>query len=157
MSIIQNYSKMNPSVIVISGNKKIYNGIAYDIRFPDEWITDYKPNTGPNECLNCALNGVWRGSFIGYCCNCAYFDYNYTRGCGMFGRGVELYWINPSMSAHNTYLHGVSLDSIGDQYADINDSIYSFENMLNVAEASYPPYQYLPDAVDEEESVGSIS
>jgi hypothetical protein len=61
---------------------------GYHCNFPFEWRTDYIPETGPEECLNCAAYGCYRGDFIGYCANCALL-YNGTRGRGFISICME--------------------------------------------------------------------
>jgi hypothetical protein len=61
---------------------------GYHSNFPFDWLTDYISETGPEECLNCAAYGCYRGDFIGYCANCA-LQYNGTRGRGFISVCME--------------------------------------------------------------------
>ena len=146
-------SESNYSDILVKGNKKIFDGIVYDIHFPNEWINDYKKGTGPQECNNCRCFGSWRGSFVGYCLNCAECDYKYQRGCGMWGSGVEIYWVNPEKSIWKTYMKGISMDKIGDPDYIFGDTFEEFQTATDAAEVAFPPYEYLPDPYDETESI----
>lgn len=56
----------------------------YDKSFPQEWALSHLPGTGPEECNNCAEYGAKDDVFVGYCANCAIYDYNSERGEGMW-------------------------------------------------------------------------
>lgn len=62
-------------------------GIKYAHYFPRYFAEYHKEQTGPVECLNCAIHGCIDGIFIGYCLNCA-FVYKGYRGIGMAGENV---------------------------------------------------------------------
>jgi hypothetical protein len=51
--------------------------------FPKEWALSHLPGTGPEQCGNCYDYGSKDGVFLGYCLNCAKYDYNGERGPGM--------------------------------------------------------------------------
>ena len=71
---------------------KIRNNIKYIATFPDEWIRDNNTETGPKNCLHCASYGTYKGIFLGYCGNCAKFEYNdYSHGNGFVNIGQEFY------------------------------------------------------------------
>jgi len=55
----------------------------YDNNFPKEWALSHLPGTGPEQCGNCYDYGSKDGLFVGYCANCAVYDYNCERGPGM--------------------------------------------------------------------------
>jgi hypothetical protein len=55
----------------------------YAISFPKEWAMSHLPGTGPEQCGNCYDYGSVEGLFVGYCLNCARYDYNGERGPGM--------------------------------------------------------------------------
>ena len=86
-------------------------GYKYHLNFPDEWIINELPNTG-RECGNCV--GVekhdgfsmWRGIVLGYCANCAIYEYKYSRGDGFLGNGYQ--------NETNYYLAEIDLETIGD-------------------------------------------
>jgi hypothetical protein len=90
-----------------------YDNELYHITFPEEWATSHKTDTGPKECRNCALFGSFGGHFFAYCANCAEFEYNFTRGPGMFVDYTELVCDNVP-SVFETYMKGYQLEDIGD-------------------------------------------
>jgi len=96
-----------------------YDGELYCGTFPEEWVLDHFPDTGPRECGNCAYYGSWNGVFLGYCANCA-IVYNGERGHGFIdiGREGDGSWDFPSV--FDTYLKDVSPDDVGDK--DFMDS-----------------------------------
>lgn len=55
--------------------------------FPRYFAEYHKPGTGPEQCLNCAVNGCIDGIFVGYCLDCAY-KYKGYRGVGFSGKNV---------------------------------------------------------------------
>jgi hypothetical protein len=55
----------------------------YANSFPKEWAMSHLPGTGPEQCGNCYDYGSKDNTFIGYCLNCADYDYNGERGPGM--------------------------------------------------------------------------
>ena len=80
------------------------------------------------------MAGFWNGVFLGYCGNCAYFNYNYSRGLGFLSIGREIppeYFreetrdIFAKRSAMNTYLKGVKLSDIGDP--ELYNSMIEYE------------------------------
>ena len=88
-------------------------GFKYHLRFPDEWILNEFADTGRN-CKNCVGHhhngyGMWRGIILGYCANCASYNYLCSRGGGFLEHGVEH---NENVS--NEYLGIVDLEKIGD-------------------------------------------
>ena len=92
---------------------KTYMGFKYHLRFPDEWILDEFKDTGRN-CKNCVGDhhdgyGMWRGIILGYCANCANYNYLGRRGGGFLEYGVEY---NKMVS--NDYLGIIDLEKIGD-------------------------------------------
>jgi len=105
---------------VFAGDKRqfySYDEELYTATFPFEWAENHLPGTGPKECGNCACYGSWNGVFIGYCSNCAHYQYNGERGKGFIDYGTE----NNSeelanfVSVFDTYLKGVDLDDVGDK------------------------------------------
>ena len=113
-----------------------YDGELYCETFPEEWVLDHLPGTGPKDCGNCACYGSWNGVFLGYCANCAAYEYNGERGRGLIDIGEE----NDDNKVVNfpsifgTYLKDVSLDDVGDK--DFMDS---------AAVYNYTEYQTPPD------------
>lgn len=84
----------------------IINNIAYPSQFPVQWAltpvietdvgnndqvhtTICGPGTSPDHCGNCNLVGSYRGIFLGYCANCAFYYYNFERGFGYITNGEE--------------------------------------------------------------------
>lgn len=99
-----------------------YDEELYCGTFPEEWVLDHLPDTGPKECGNCAYYGSWNGVFLGYCCNCAQYVYNGERGHGFIDIGKECDY-NPEVcgpSVFDTYLKGLYPDEVGDK--DFMDS-----------------------------------
>ena len=93
-----------------------YNDELYADTFPEEWAECHLDGTGPTDCENCAFYGSWNGVFIGYCCNCAIYDYCGTRGKGFSHPGHELADESNQefLSAFDTYLKGVNHCDVGD-------------------------------------------
>ena len=91
-----------------------YDGIWYHSKFPEEWATSHKSETGPNECMNCLDYGCVKGVFIGYCANCALYVYFGSRGRGFESVGVECEDEEASYypSAFDGYLKGVNINDI---------------------------------------------
>ena len=55
----------------------------YANTFPKEWAQNHLEGTGPEQCGNCYCYGSKDGVFLGYCLNCAKYDYNEERGPGL--------------------------------------------------------------------------
>jgi len=55
----------------------------YANTFPKEWAQNHMEGTGPEQCGNCYCYGSKDGVFLGYCLNCAKYDYNGERGPGL--------------------------------------------------------------------------
>ena len=112
-----------------------HDGIIYIGTFPAEWIeTHANDQTGPKECENCAYFGSYKGVFIGYCLNCAEFNYNGARGHGfsIYDDDIEVEENTLIETEHpgamETYLKGIDLEKI---VAEILNKImeeYSREN-----------------------------
>lgn len=102
----------------VDAGYKTYMGHRYHIDFPNEWILNELPETGRN-CLNCTGIATWRNIILGYCVNCAKFEYNYTRGRGFLGYGVESQVLYVP-SAYNTYLK--KIDKNLHQFGNINEN-----------------------------------
>lgn len=90
---------------------------SYHPSFPNQWTVSHLPDTGPEQCGNCADYGCYQGQFIGYCANCAVYMYEGQRGRGFMGDGIELVneqtrqWI----SVYDTYLSHVDFARFSDQ------------------------------------------
>jgi len=99
-----------------------YDGELYCGTFPEEWVLDNLPDTGPRECKNCQHYGSWNGVFLGYCANCARLVYNGERGYGFIDVGRECDYIRDvdGASVFDTYLKDVLPDEVGDK--DFMDS-----------------------------------
>jgi len=100
-----------------------YDDELYAGTFPEEWAMDHAPGTGPKDCENCRDAGGWNGVFLGYCGNCAIYEYNGTRCKGFISPGVELHnsYNHDYDSAFDLYLYEVNLHDVGD--TDIHDSM----------------------------------
>lgn len=100
--------------------EQVWTG-AYHPSFPNQWTMSHAPGTGPEQCLNCADHGSYRGQFIGYCANCADYVYEGRRGRGFMGDGVELVddqtrqWI----SVYDTYLSHVEFARFSDELPNV--------------------------------------
>jgi hypothetical protein len=70
-------------------NKYLYDYYWYHENFPLDWAICPKEGTGPSQCGNCLDYGCINGIFIGYCANCAIYDYEGSRGRGFIDVGVE--------------------------------------------------------------------
>ena len=98
--------------INVKNNSYMLDECHYDVNFPLHYALSHLEGTGPKKCGNCYAYGSWRGVFIGYCVNCASYYYDYTRGNGFLGNGIEK--SSPQgVSVFDTYLKGVSLACIG--------------------------------------------
>jgi hypothetical protein len=94
-----------------------YDEELYCGTFPTFWAENHLPGTGPKHCVNCAIYGSWNGVFIGYCANCAHYEYNGERGRGLIDIGEENNDIVVANfpSIFDIYLKDVSLDDVGDK------------------------------------------
>jgi len=118
MSTVNSYSPY----FVYRNNKKAY--YSYDDQlycptFPLEWAMDHHQDTGPKECKNCAYFGSHLGVFVGYCLNCAQYEYETLRGKGLikassYGPLEELDSCKGESIFLDTYMKGVDMDEIGD-------------------------------------------
>jgi hypothetical protein len=106
-----------------------YDEELYCGTFPEEWVLDHLPGTGPKECGNCADYGSWNGVFLGYCANCAQYVYNGVRGRGFIDIGkefpseeliIDADFVLDGPSVFDTYLKDVLPDEVGDR--DFMDS-----------------------------------
>jgi hypothetical protein len=95
-------------------NKYLYDYYWYHENFPVEWAMCPKEYTGPSQCGNCLDYGCINGVFIGYCANCAIYDYDGSRGRGFMDVGVESDdTIGMGFqSVFDTYLKGVDIHAI---------------------------------------------
>jgi len=109
-----------------------YDEELYCGTFPEEWAENHLLGTGPKDCTNCALYGSWNGVFLGYCANCANYEYEGECGRGFINCGKEndAEEVQHFPSAFDTYLKDVSLDDVGDK--DFMDSAL----MMNIEEAN---------------------
>lgn len=116
------YHHRNGKPAYYSYNEELYCGT-----FPTMWAENHLPGTGPKDCRNCAYFGSWNGVFLGYCANCANYDYNGERGRGLIDVGIENddNDVVDFPSIFDTYLEGVSLDDVGD--TDFMDSAAVFD------------------------------
>jgi hypothetical protein len=94
-------------------NKYLYDYYWYHENFPKEWAMCPKEGTGPSQCGNCLDYGCINGVFIGYCANCAIYDYEGSRGRGFIDVGVEYdETIGSVPSVFDTYLKDVDIHAI---------------------------------------------
>ena len=116
-----------------------YDEELYCGTFPEEWAENHLPGTGPLECGNCAWFGSWNGVFLGYCANCANYDYNGERGRGFIDCGKEngAEEVQHFPSAFDTYLKDINPDDVGDK--DFMDSAKIM--MLEEANAANELYE----------------
>ena len=118
------FNETENEVIYLGDHRQFYSyrGELYTGTFPVEWAKNHILGTGPTECANCAYFGSWNGVFIGYCSNCALYDYAGLRGRGFIDCGYEFKdeCVLEFESIFETYLKDVNLDDIGDK--DILDS-----------------------------------
>ena len=96
-------------------DKYLYDYQWYHENFPVEWAVCPKDGTGPGQCENCAEYGCINGVFIGYCANCAIYDYEGSRGRGFIDVGKEhddvtVTAVYPSI--FDTYLKDVDIHEI---------------------------------------------
>jgi len=125
-----------------------YNEELYCGTFPEEWVLDHFPDTGPKECKNCAYYGSWNGVFLGYCANCAYM-YNGERGQGFIDIGKECDY-NPELcgpSVFDTYLKGLMPDDVGDK--DFMDSA-ALVNYIDASSNTFEEFLINDDKTFEE-------
>jgi hypothetical protein len=111
------YNYRNGKPAYYSYDEELYCGT-----FPEEWVLNHFPGTGPKECENCAYYGSWNGVFLGYCSNCAKYQYNGKRGHGFIdiGREGDASCDMDEISVFDTYLKDVTPDDVGDK--DFMDS-----------------------------------
>ena len=118
MNTIDNKNTKNSTTVEVVGNYYIHDGCYYDIHFPLHYAMTHIEGTGPKDCNNCLCYGSWRGVFIGYCFNCAQYNYDLKRGHGFYEPGLEQYrGGEDNSSAFDTYLKHVCLDKVGN-YGD---------------------------------------
>jgi len=123
-----------------------YDEELYCGTFPEEWAENHLPGTGPRECGNCAWFGSWNGVFLGYCANCAHYDYNGERGRGFIDCGKEndAEEVQHFPSAFDTYLKTITPDDVGDK--DFMDSA----KIMMLEEANAANELYEKEEVQEE-------
>jgi hypothetical protein len=121
--------------IIDLGSYYSYRGELYIRQFPMMWAKSHAPGTGPEECENCSFHGSWNGVFIGYCANCAQYEYEYQRGHGFIEHGEELDLDIIPLRAMDTYLYGVDLDNfekvINVEFYKMSDEDKSTTNNAN--------------------------
>ena len=64
-------------------NYYMIESYKYAHDFTKEWAQNHMEGTGPEQCGNCYCYGSKDGVFLGYCLNCAKYDYNGERGPGL--------------------------------------------------------------------------
>jgi hypothetical protein len=106
-----------------------YDEELYCGTFPEEWALDHLPGTGPKDCGNCACYGSWNGVFLGYCANCAVYEYNGERGRGLIDVGTEFHndFVSEFPSIFGTYLLGFTPDDVGDKDFMDSAAVYNLD------------------------------
>lgn len=142
----------------------MYRGHKYVLTFPDEWILNEKEKTG-RECTNCVNIdecgiadgfGMWRGIIIGYCMNCADYDYGYSRGYGFQGQAVENIpvIVDSLVAAMHTYLLLVDLGNLGNLEMNPIDTIANHTYLCEIHEKlGYLEYMKNEDEEDYDSPV----
>jgi len=74
------------------GDFYMIESYKYSNTFPKEWAQNHLDGTGPEQCENCYEWGSKDGVFLGYCLNCAKYDYYGERGPGLdaFNGALEI-------------------------------------------------------------------
>jgi hypothetical protein len=67
-------------------NDKSDSIVGYSAEFPEYWINNHLPETGP-ECSKCLSTGTINGIFYNYCYDCASIKYKGKRGFGAICKG----------------------------------------------------------------------
>lgn len=116
-------------------DKYLYDYNWYHEKFPEEWVYTHKEGTGPGQCMNCLDYGCINEIFIGYCVNCALYDYEGTRGRGFINQGIEIDNEDEEAkgyeSVFDTYLQGIDINAI-EPIVKINKKLeYNEEDYLN--------------------------
>jgi hypothetical protein len=116
----------------------------YTSTFPIEWAKNHLPETGPTECTNCCYFGSWNGVFIGYCSNCAIYNYNGERGRGFIGLGIEnnCQEVEKYTGAFDSYLKDIKLDDIGDKRMMDTANIIMIEEINAYADTLFKQESY---------------
>lgn len=125
-------------------DKYLYDYQWYHENFPEHWAVNHKEGTGPGQCSNCAHFGSINGVFIGYCVNCAEYNYGGVRGRGFIDVGVECSedYVLCFQSVFDTYLKDIDIWAI--QSVDSTDE--PVDNELNNVE--YPEEDNYPEDDD---------
>jgi hypothetical protein len=63
-----------------STNGYSYHNELYHKNFPEEWATSHIAETGPKRLFGLCFLRIFGGHLFGYCCNCAVYKYNFSRG-----------------------------------------------------------------------------
>lgn len=74
------------------GDFYMIESYKYANSFLKEWAKNHMDGTGPEQCENCYDYGSKDGVFLGYCLNCAKYDYDGERGPGLdtFNDALEI-------------------------------------------------------------------
>jgi hypothetical protein len=131
------------------GGRYLHDYKWYHEKFPEEWALNSKIGTGPNQCDNCACSGCINGIFIGYCLNCAFYEYDGTRGRGFRIGGLEDDTIDVLgfPSAFDTYLKGVDITTI----QSIENEIQSNYNPNSNSQSQSDEEKHCDENNDEQE------
>jgi hypothetical protein len=109
---------------------------VYHENFPQEWAVNHLQGTGPHHCGNCAHHGCVGDVFVGYCANCAIYQYKGSRGRGFYTAPQET-TATQYPSAFDTYLNGVVFDK-----SEPHDPMDMAEERDDPMETSYDPDDY---------------
>lgn len=117
------YHHRNGKPAYYSYDEELYCGT-----FPEKWAKNHLPGTGPKDCRNCAHFGSWNGVFLGYCANCAEYEYNGERGRGLIDVGTEHHndFVSKFPSIFETYLSGFIPDDVGDKDFMDSAAVYNY-------------------------------
>lgn len=100
----------------------------YANSFPKEWAQSHLSGTGPEQCGNCYEYGSIDGVFVGYCLNCARYDYNCERGPGMDTGAVT-----------EDVEQNVEQPEKNDQMAKLRELANELDYVFRIAEGTVPP------------------
>ena len=121
------------------GERYLYDYQWYHEKFPEEWAVCHKEGTGPGQCTNCADYGSINGVFIGYCANCAIYNYEGARGRGFIDVGKEISDndVLGFASVFETYLKDVdihAIEPIESEYQEPGDDMDNIDDNGNYPE-----------------------
>jgi hypothetical protein len=124
----------------------LYQGAWYHRNFPVIWAMTHETDTGPSQCSNCADFGCVNHVFIGYCANCAIYEYGGERGRGFIDNGVEIDEFEAE-SAFDTYLSGIDINKIQPIYKHVDLSysdsdVDAYSDIVDIESFEYDDIEY---------------